>query len=46
MEQIDREHMNRDLVYLYKNLVTPQMIHEENADKFARMLFMNLVSTQ
>ena len=46
MEQIDREHMNRDLAYLYKNLVTPQMIHEENADKFARMLFMNLVSTQ
>lgn len=45
MEQIDREHMNRDLAYLYKNLVTPQMIHEENADKFARMLFMNLVST-
>lgn len=45
MEQIDREHINRDLAYLYKNLVTPQMIHEGNADKFSRLLFMNLVTT-
>lgn len=46
LEQIDREHINRDMAYLYKNLVTPQMLHAENGDKFARMLFMNLFSTQ
>ena len=46
LEQIDAGHINRDLAYLYSSILTPQMIHNENAEAFSRLLFMNLFTTE
>ncbi len=42
-EQILKEHINRNLAYLYKKFLTPQMINEETADALARLLFINQI---
>lgn len=41
MEQIDAKRINRSLAYLYRHGVSPQMIHDGNADKFACLIFTN-----
>lgn len=43
IEQILKEHINRNLAYLYKNLLTPQMINEETANALSRLLFINQI---
>jgi len=45
LEQIDLGHINRDLAYLYQNMVTPQMLRQDNADAFSSLLFVNLFTT-
>ena len=39
-EQIMRGRINKDLAYLYRNLVSLPMIDEESAEKLATLLFM------
>jgi len=43
IEQILKEHINRNLAYLYKNLLTPQMINEETANALSKLLFINQI---
>jgi len=43
VEQILKEHINRNLAYLYQVFLTPQMINEETANALARLLFMNQI---
>lgn len=45
-EQILKEHINRNLAYLYKQLLTPQMINEETANALSRLLFINQIETR
>lgn len=45
-EQILKKHMNRNLAYLYKNLLTIQMINEETAESLASLLFMHQVEVE
>ncbi len=42
-EQILKRHINRDLAYLYKNLVTPRMLTGEVADALAEILFVHQI---
>lgn len=42
-EQILKRHINRDLAYLYKNLITPRMLTPEVADAFAEILFVHQI---
>lgn len=43
MEQILKEHINRNLSYLYKQYLTPQMINEETAGALSTLLFVNQI---
>lgn len=43
VEQILKEHINRNLAYLYQAFLTPQMINEETANALARLLFVNQI---
>lgn len=43
VEQILKEHINRNLACLYKAFLTPQMINEETAGALARLLFVNQI---
>lgn len=45
-EQILKGHINRNLAYLYKNLLTVQMLNEEMANSLARLLFMHQIETE
>ena len=40
-EQIIKGHINRNLAYLYKHLLTPQMLNEELSNALAKILFLN-----
>lgn len=42
-EQILKKRINRDLAYLYKNLIIPQMLTPEIADALAELLFVHMV---
>ena len=44
-EQILKKRMNRDLAYLYKHILTPQMITAEIAEALAGLLFLHYVET-
>ena len=44
-EQIGRGRINRDLAYLYRNLISLPMIDEESASKLATLLFMREIKT-
>lgn len=46
MEQIGKGHMNRNLAFLYKNILVPGMITKESAESLSRLLFMNLVEVE
>ncbi len=45
LEQIGRGRINRDLTYLYENLLTPSMIDEQTARSLVSLLFMREVRT-
>ncbi len=45
LEQVDRGRINKDLGYLYKNLLTRQMVDAGNCDKVMRILFSNEIKT-
>ena len=42
-EQILKRHINRDLAYLYKNLLSPRMLTSEVADALAEILFVHQI---
>ena len=42
-EQIVKRHINRDLAYLYKNLITPRMLTKEVAEALAELLFIHQI---
>lgn len=46
LEQINRGRINRDLAYLYENLLTPSMIDEQTARSLVSLLFMREVTTE
>ncbi len=43
IEQIIKGHMNRNLAYLYKNILVPGMITAQTANALSRLIFMNLI---
>lgn len=46
LEQIRRGRINKDLAYLYKNIITPRIMNEEIAQDLSTLLFMNLIRTE
>ena len=46
IEQIGMGHINKQLAYLYSELVTPAMLNEENAPYFVSLLFSNLITVR
>ncbi len=45
LEQVDKGRINKDLGYLYKNLLTRQMVDASNADKVIKILYSNEIKT-
>ncbi len=45
-EQILKGHINRNLAYLYKNLLTVQRLNDEMANSLAKLLFMHQIVTE
>lgn len=45
VEQILKKRINRDLAYLYKNLLVPRMLTAEVADALTEVMFMHCVQT-
>lgn len=45
LEQLDKGRINKDLGYLYKNLLTRQMVDASNCDKVLRALYSNEIKT-
>ena len=43
VEQILRRRINRDLAYLYKNILAPRMINEEVAEALSEIIFINQI---
>ncbi len=46
MAQLDKGRINRDLGYLYKNLLTKQMVDAANASKVLNVLFTSEIRTE
>ncbi|MCM1102708.1 MAG: DUF5717 family protein [bacterium] len=46
VEQIGMGHINKQLAYLYSELVTPAMLNEENAPQFITLLFSHLITVK
>lgn len=45
LEQVDKGRINKDLGYLYKNLLTRQMVDASNCDKVMKILYSNEIRT-
>ncbi len=45
LEQLDRGRINKDLGYLYKHLITEQMVDANNCDKVMHVLYSNEIRT-
>ncbi|WP_026529083.1 DUF5717 family protein [Butyrivibrio sp. VCD2006] len=45
LEQVDKGRINKDLGYLYKNLLTRQMVDASNCDKVLKILYSNEIRT-
>ncbi len=45
-EQIQREHINRQLAGLYRELLSPTMVTEQTAEHLSRLLFAHLICVQ
>lgn len=46
VEQIQKNRINGDLAYLYKEVLVPRIITEPVAEALARLLFVNLIQTE
>lgn len=46
IEQLQKGRMNKELAYLYKKLLTPQMIQGDNATMLADILFTELITVE
>lgn len=46
LEQIDKGHMNKNLAYLYRELLQPAMMQEETLTQLIPLLFSNLVTVE
>ncbi len=46
IRQICSQHINKDLAYLYKNILVPRMVNEEVAVNLARLMFVHLIRTE
>ena len=46
MEQVQKEHINRNLAALYQNILNPGMITEESAKALSRLLFAHQVRVE
>ncbi len=45
LDQLDRGRINKDLGYLYKHMITKQMVDSGNCDKVMRVLYSNEIRT-
>ena len=43
VDQILKRHINRDLAYLYKNVLMPRMLNEQVAEALAEIMFLHYV---
>ena len=43
IEQINKLHINKDLAYLYKQVLTPAMVDEQVANCLAKLMFVHLI---
>lgn len=46
IEQIGKKRINRDLAYLYKNLLEPRMLTKEVAEALAELIFVHQIELQ
>lgn len=46
LEQIQKEHINRHLAYLYQEFLTPGMIGEQTAPALAKLLFAHMIRVE
>lgn len=46
LEQIAKLHINKDLAYLYKQVLTPAMVDEQVANCLAKLMFMHLIRVE
>lgn len=46
LDQITKLHINKDLAYLYKQVLTPAMVNEEIADCLAKLMMVHLIKAQ
>ncbi len=46
IQQICSQHINKDLAYLYKNILVPRMVNEEVATNLGRLMFVHLIRTE
>ena len=46
LEQITKLHINKDLAYLYKQVLTPAMVDEQVANCLAKLMFVHLIKVQ
>ena len=46
VEQIKRGRINKDLAYLYRNIIKHPMVDEENAEELMTLLFMNDITVE
>lgn len=45
-QQICNQRINKDLAYLYKNILVPRMVTEEVASNLGRLMFVHLIRTE
>lgn len=46
IKQICSQHINKDLAYLYKNILVPRMVDGEVATHLGRLMFVHLICTE
>lgn len=46
VEQVKRGRINKDLAYLYRNVIKHPMVDEENAEELMTLLFMNDITVE
>lgn len=46
VEQLEKGHINRNLAYLYKNVLTPEMLTGAAMEAYSRLVFMNFIKVE
>lgn len=46
LNQVYKGRINKDLAYLYRNIITPALVNKESAAELAPLLFTHLISTE